>query len=141
MNETSAMAVVLSNDKILVINEIVYGQETLSLPKGHKESGEPLVETAIRECFEETNIIISKEDLIKQLEPFLYEFSPPSNKVIRKVIVPFLFKAKNEGNPLPKERRMKSVEWMNIDEFLNKCTYENVKAVVKNVKLLKEEIQ
>lgn len=132
--ELSAMAVVLLYDKILATNEMIYGIERLSLPKGHKEDGETLVETAIRECFEETNIVIAKEDLVKELKSFLYEFLTPSNKLIRKRIVPFLFEAKNEGNPLPKEKRIQSVEWMNIDEFFNKCSYENVKEVIKELK-------
>ncbi len=135
--ELSAMAVVVLGDKILATNELIYGVERLSLPKGHKEEGETLVETAIRECFEETNIVITNEDLIKELKPFSYEFLTPSNILIRKSIVPFLFEAKNGGNPLPKEKRVQSVEWMNIDDFFNKCSYENVKEVIKELKELR----
>ncbi len=131
--ELSAMAVVLSGNKILTTNELIYGKATLSLPKGHKEEGETLVETAIRECFEETNIVVSKDNLIKELDSFSYEFLTPSNKFIRKTIVPFLFEEKAEGNPLPKEKRMISVEWLNVDEFLDKCTHEDVKAVVRSI--------
>lgn len=133
VEELSAMAVVMFGDKILATNELVYGKERLSLPKGHKEDGETLVETAIRECFEETNVVISKEDLIKELKSFSYEFLTPSNKFIRKTIVAFLFEVKDEGNPLPKEKRMLSVEWMNKGEFLDKCSHENVKAVVESI--------
>lgn len=136
IEEISAMAVVLLENKILATKEIIYGKETLSLPKGHKENSELLIETAIRECFEETNIIINKDKLIKELESFSYEFLTPSNKLIRKTIVPFLFKTKSKGNPLPKEKRIKSVEWMDINEFLDNCTHENVKKVVRNVLIL-----
>ncbi len=131
--ELSAMAVVLSGNKILATNELIYGKETLSLPKGHKEIGESLIDTAIRECFEETNIIITEDDLIKELTPFSYEFLTPSNRLIRKTIVPFLFETKSEGNPFPKEERMISVEWMNKDDFLDKCTLENVRMIVKGI--------
>lgn len=133
IEEVSGMAVVLLENKILATNEMIYGIETLSLPKGHKEKDELLIETAIRECFEETNIVITKDDLIKELESFSYQFLTPSNKLIRKTIVPFFFEVKSKGNPLPKEERMKSVEWMDINEFLNKCTHENVKAVVRSI--------
>lgn len=131
--ELSAMAVVLLGGKLLATNELIYGKETLSLPKGHKEDGESLVETAVRECFEETNIVISEADLIRELPPFSYEFLTPANKLIRKTVVPFLFEAKDEGEPLPKEERMISVCWMDKDEFLEKCTHENVKTVVKSI--------
>lgn len=130
IQETSAMAVVLCNEKILATNELIYGKETLSLPKGHKEENESLIDTAIRECFEETNILITKADLIKELKSFSYEFLTPANKLIRKTIVPFLFELKYEGEPKAKEKRMISVNWMDNDEFLDKCTHENVKTVV-----------
>lgn len=131
--ELSAMAVVMCNGKILSTNEMIYGKETLSLPKGHKEENETIIETAIRECYEETNIIVIKDDLVKELTSFSYEFLTPSNKLIRKTIVPFLFEIKEEGNPIPKEERMISVQWMDINEFLEKCTHENVKEIVKEI--------
>ena len=131
--ELSALAVVIYNGKILSINEIIYGKETLSLPKGHKEENESIIETAIRECYEETNIVISKEDLVKELSSYSYEFLTPSNKLIRKTIVPFLFEVQTEGNPIPKEERMISVQWMDKDEFIDKCSHENVKLVVKEI--------
>lgn len=131
--ELSAMAVVIYNGKILSTNELVYGKETFSLPKGHKEDGESLIETAIRECFEETNIVISKDDLIGQLTPYSYEFLAPQKRLVRKIIVPFLFKTNEVGNPLSKEKNILSSQWMDVAEFLKKCTHENVKLLVKDV--------
>lgn len=131
--ELSAMAVVMCNGKILSTNELIYGKETVSLPKGHKEENESIIETAIRECYEETNIVITKEDLVKELTSYSYEFLTPSNKLIRKTIVPFLFEVKEEGNPIPKEERMISVQWMDTNKFLDKCTHENVKEIVKEI--------
>lgn len=130
--EESAMAVVIYKDKILTTNELVYGKETLSLPKGHKEENETIIDTAIRECFEETNIILKQDNLVKKLASYSYEFLTPSNKLIRKTIIPFLFKINNEGKPLSKEERIISVKWMNINEFINNCTHENVKQVIKD---------
>ena len=132
--ELSAMAVVICKGKILSTNELIYGRETLSLPKGHKEENESIIETAIRECYEETNVVISKDDLVKELTSYSYEFLTPANKLIRKTIVPLFFKIENEGNPMPKEERMVSVQWMDIDEFLDKCTHENVKEIIKEIK-------
>lgn len=129
----SAMAVVLFDDCILATNELIYGRETLSLPKGHKEENESLIDTAIRECFEETNIVITKTNLIKELESFSYEFLTPENKLIRKTIVPFLFRVNDQGEPIAKEKRILSVGWMNKDEFLNNCTHENVRSVVRTI--------
>ena len=131
--ELSAMAVVICNGKILSTNEMIYGKETLSLPKGHREGNEPLIKTAIRECFEETDVVISQEDFICQLTPYTYEFLTPLNRLVRKTIVPFLFKISEEGNPIPKEKRMISVHWMDIAEFIEKSTHGNVKSIVKEI--------
>ena len=128
--EESAMAVVMCNGKILATNETIYGKAVLSLPKGHTEENETSLEASIRECYEETNIVIHKSNLVKKLTPYSYEFLTPSNKLIRKILIPYLFEVYDFGNPLPKEERMISVEWMNIEEFLSACPYENVKNVV-----------
>ena len=133
--EESAMAVVLHQGKILATNELIYGKETLSLPKGHREEGETSVDTAIRECFEETNLILTKENAVEELPSYSYEFLTPSNELIRKTIIPILFRVNSEGTPLSKEERILSVQWMNIDEFLSKCTHESVKEVVKQIKM------
>ncbi len=125
------MAVVICNGKILVTNELIYGSEKLSLPKGHVEENETSLQAAIRECFEETNIIIEEQNLVKELIPYSYEFLTSSNKLIRKTLTPYLFEIKDLGNPIPKEERMVSVQWMDIDEFLSLCPYDNVKNVVK----------
>lgn len=131
--EESAMAVVLCKGKLLTTVELIYGKETLSLPKGHREENETLIDTAIRECFEETNVILTEENLVRELPPYAYEFTSPSNQLIRKTIAPFLFETESEGTPLPKEKRMISVQWMHPDEFIKNCRYENVIEVVKQL--------
>ena len=131
--EQSAMAVVLCKGKILATVEDIYGRNVLSLPKGHNEQGETLLQTAIRECFEETNIILTEENLVEALTPYSYQFSTPSNKLVQKTIAPFLFEVESEGQPIAKEKRMISVQWMEIAEFLQKCSYNNVKAIVKEI--------
>ena len=131
--EQSAMAVVLCKGKILATVEDIYGRNVLSLPKGHNEQGETLLQTAIRECFEETNIVLTEENLVKALTPYSYQFSTPSNKLVQKTIAPFLFEVESEGQPIAKEKRMISVQWMEISEFLQKCSYDNVKAIVKEI--------
>ena len=132
--EESAMAVVTFGNSILATNELIYGKETLSLPKGHKETGETLVETAIRECFEETNICLTKDNFVKDLTAYSYEFLTTSNQLIRKTVTPFLFRVDDEGAPLAKEERIVAVRWMNIGEFIAGCTHEAVKSIVKEIR-------
>lgn len=131
--EISAMAVVLCNGKLLATTENIYGNERLSLPKGHQEPDEALIEAAIRECFEETNVVITPTDMQRQLTAFSYEFITPSNQLVRKTIVPFLFEIADFGNPIPKEKRVISVQWMDVADFLQNCPYQNVKTVVEEI--------
>ena len=73
---------------------------------------------------------ILSTNLVEKLTPYSYEFLTPSNRLIRKTLIPYLFEIYDWGNPLPKEERMVFVEWMDIKEFLTVCPYENVKNVV-----------
>ena len=129
-NEESAMAVVLCKGKLLTTHEMIYGKKVLSLPKGHVEKNETSLEASIRECYEETNIVIDPTNFIKKLTPYSYEFLTPSDELIRKTLTPYLFEVNDFGNPLPKEERMLSVQWMDVEEFLSSCPYENVKNIV-----------
>lgn len=133
--EFCAMAVVFWDGKILATREMIFGKEAVSLPKGHVEAGETFLETAIRECLEETNIVLSRDELVRELMPYSYEFSRPTDEAarIRKTIVPFLFEAKQTGEPMPKEERVLSVQWMEVSDFLKQCSYENVRTLVKSI--------
>lgn len=130
--EHSAMAVVFYNGRVLATHEDVYGKVVLSLPKGHIEAGETTTEAAIRECFEETNVIITKTDAVAELETFEYSFKRPDGKETLKKISPILFITKYKCNPCSMEKRIKSVDYMDVEQFLDECVYENVKSVVRS---------
>lgn len=55
----------------------------ISFPGGHSEPNEGILETAIRECFEETGIAINESEIIGFLSEL---FVPPSNTVIWPVV-------------------------------------------------------
>lgn len=129
--EESCMAVVLFGDKILATRELIYGKETLSLPKGHIEAGESHADTAIRECFEETDVALNEVDLARELEPYQIQFIDHHSKAVCKIIYPVVFRPDNCGVPRAKEARMIDARFMDIEEFLNACTYDNVRQIVK----------
>lgn len=128
--EESAMAIVFYKDKILTTVEEVYDRPTLSLPKGHLEKGESPLDAAIRECFEETNEIITKDDYVDQLKPFEITFINHHNKLVKKIIYPLIFKVDKSGDLVAKEERIKRVKYLPVGEFLLKCTYDNVKTMI-----------
>lgn len=132
--EASAMAVVFYQNKILVTIEEVYGVDRISLPKGHMEENETIIACAIRECFEETNCILSKEDVICELEPFKIRFVNHLGEEIEKAIYPVVFKIYQEQDLKIKEPRIKEIKWMNIDSFISTVSYDNVRQVVEIAK-------
>lgn len=137
--EESAMAIVFYQQQILTTNEMIYGKQVLSLPKGHVEKGETYIETAIRECFEETNLILHKDEVIDTLSPIHIEFINHHNEEIHKTIYPIVFSIKHQSLLKAKEERIISVQFMDYALFLEKCSYENVKNLLKNYQRKEEE--
>ena len=133
--EQSAMAVVLFDGKILCTVEDIYGKKVLSLPKGHVEVGETVLEAAIRECFEETDVILTANDAVEQLEPYLYSFTTPQGQLICKTLYPVLFYLSKKQAPLAKETRICEVMFMDMADFLRKCSYDNIRNLVKKILL------
>lgn len=132
LQEHSAMAVVFCNGCILATREDIYGKVVLSLPKGHLEKDETVLQAAMRECFEETNVVLNSDDLIAEMESFKISFVKPNGQGVEKIITPVLFKVANKGNPKPLEERIKSVEYLDVEKFLTDCAYENVRQVVQS---------
>ncbi len=131
--EESAMAIVACQEKILVTKEWIYGKEVLSCPKGHIEEGETHIETAIRECLEETGVVLHKDDFQFEAMPICIKFMDHHNLPICKTIYPVVFKIDKFKNTEIKEERILAVEYMDINEFLKECSYDNVRQIIKQV--------
>ena len=129
--EQSAMAVVLCNGKVLATVEVIYGKPVLSLPKGHIEYGETVLDTAIRECFEETGVVLEKKFAQKELTPYSYGFTTPNGEEIRKTITPVLFVLTTQPLPYAKEKRIAKAEFMPIGDFLQNCPYDSVRKIIE----------
>ncbi len=133
VTEHSAMAVVIYKNSILCTEEEIYGSLNISLPKGHIEKGEDVLTAAIRECYEETNVKVSKEDMVEMLEPYEVKFTNHYFEIIKKVIYPVLFVVNEPGNPKPTEEKITKVQYMNVGKFMTICSYQNVVNLVKEV--------
>ena len=132
-NETSAMAVVIYENKVLATVEDIYGKPTLSLPKGHVEQGETVLDAAIRECFEETDVQLNAQDAVKELPSYSYGFTTPDGIEICKTIAPVLFLLKTQPTPCAKEKRIVKAEFIPVEEFVQNCPYENVRKLFENL--------
>ena len=64
MKRTSAGLVIIQNNKILLCHPThSEWKNTFSIPKGHIEANETILQTAIRETKEEVGIIIHPDDI------------------------------------------------------------------------------
>lgn len=129
------MAVVLFDGKILCTVEDIYGKKVLSLPKGHVEVGETVLEAAIRECFEETDVTLTANDAVEQLEPYSYSFTTPQGQQICKTLYPVLFYLSKKQTPCAKETRICEVRFMDMADFLRNCSYDNIRNLVNKILL------
>ena len=124
-------ALIIKDNKLLVAKNDNY--DCFYTLGGGINLNETSTDAVIRECFEETNIVVSKDNLVKELTPFSYEFSTPSDELIRKTIYPFLFEINDFGDPLSKEEIIVWVKRLEKEEYLNLCTHDNVKEIVRNL--------
>lgn len=128
--ERCSMAVVITNNTILYTRELIYGKLITSLPKGHVESGESVVQAAVRECREETGVDLSNEKTFQQIQGFSYSFTDLQKQSVVKEIYPVVFRLSNELPTCITEPRIKAAAFVHIDIFLSECSYETVKQVV-----------
>ena len=103
---------------------IKQGNGDWGFPKGHMIDGESEFETAIREVKEETNIDILID------ENYRYVISYMVNENTMKDVVFFI--AKKLSNVLiPQESEIDKLEWLDMNDALNKISHEDVKDVLK----------
>lgn len=134
--EHSAMAIVICQGKILATTELVYGKIRLSLPKGHLEANETALQCAVRECYEETDITITSDNHIATLDDYTVEFSNNSNQLICKTITPLVFVVPTPTAAVVKEERILDVQWLDIADFVERCSYGNVVEIVLQAQCL-----
>jgi len=87
VKEICAAAILVYNNKVLLLHDQSWDHYVL--PQGHKEAGENLRQTAIREAKEETGY--SELKLIKKIKRYQYNYSK-GNRIIYKTIHVYLIR-------------------------------------------------
>lgn len=117
----SAGCVVFKNDEVLLVGF----SKRVGFPKGHRESGESLEETALRETFEETGVRAT----IVSSEPFCVPSVRPGDQ--RNV---FFFKAEYiSGDTIIDNDEVERAFWVKKDEVLKMLSFEEDKHMFKRL--------
>lgn len=121
--EKSCGAVIFSNDKVLVIQQV---KGHWGFPKGHVEQGETEVETAKREIKEETNLDVNINEEYRYVEHY-----SPAEGIEKDVI--FFVAEKTGGEIKVQEEEVIQTEWLLPKEALERVTYVSSKRILEKI--------
>ena len=128
-----AGAIILSRknpDKIVVIYR--KSEDDFSLPKGHLEAGETLEQCAIRETKEETGLDI---EILSTLSSVTYTNSSDG------YVETTYYLARSLDDKAVQPESGVNVHWMNLEEALQKISYENLRQFLSDNKNLIESFK
>ena len=87
------------------------------------------VEAQIR-LYEETGIILEPSSYVKSLDSYTIKFTNNKLEEVEKKVYPLLFKIMKKEVPKIKEPRILETNFISIEEFVNQCSYDNVKNII-----------
>jgi bis(5'-nucleosidyl)-tetraphosphatase len=119
---------------VIVFRPGANGQEVLlvkachwGFPKGHAESGEDGLATALREVKEETGILATVEDPgMRHVE----EYEIRRDRFTTKKTVTY-FIGRGEGTPIPQPGEIADARWVPITEAVGLLTHESARNILK----------
>ena len=119
--EKSCGCVVFDEGKVLMIQ---HNEGHWDFPKGHVEGNETEIQTAIREVKEETNIDVN----VKSQNRYTIEYSPKDG-VLKEVV--YFIATKNSNECKPQESEVQKVEWVRIEDAIDRVTFDITRNVLK----------
>ena len=123
MNEKSCGAIIIYNNKVLVIKQ---KQGFYGFPKGHVIEGESEIETALREVKEEVNLDVVIDESKR------YSINYITDKNINKTVVFFL------AHPISfdlkiQEEELKKAQWVDIEDVSSILTHQDLRVLFINI--------
>lgn len=122
-NEKSCGCIIIDNEKVLLVKQTA---GHWGFPKGHVETNETEVETAIRETKEETNLSV---EIVSDAR-YTIEYNIDEN--IHKEVVYFIAK-ETTNNIIAQESEISDIKWFSFKEALEIISFDNAKALLKKV--------
>ncbi|MBP7139949.1 MAG: NUDIX domain-containing protein [Caldisericia bacterium] len=129
----SAGGVIVNQDKVLLLKR----EKSWVFPKGKIKDGESLIQTAIREIFEETRIIVNDKGI--EIGNTNYKYIT-NDEQFEKTVYYYLFIVDDVSVNI--EKTFLGYGWFYFDEASKYVTYKNDKKILKNaIKKLRETLK
>ncbi len=122
-NEKSCGCIIIDNGKVLLVKQTA---GHWGFPKGHVETNETEIETAIRETKEETNLSV---EIVSNAR---YTMEYVIDEDIHKEVVYFIAK-ETTNNVIAQESEISDIKWFSFKEALETISFDNAKALLKKV--------
>jgi len=110
----SAGLLIIQNNKILLGHPTnAAWNNTYSIPKGGVEKGESLIDTAIRETYEEVGLLFKKDDIKVDDNEYVIVYTNKKGKAYKKVYY-YVINLKDNTLPeiIPKEQlQVEEIDW------------------------------
>lgn len=119
------------NGKIFVVIYKPKDKNTWQLPKGWIDKGETRQEAAVREVKEESGV---QGKIIKKIDTIKYFFNWQGEKILKTVtfyLMEYIF-----GDTKDHGWETDTAEWVEIDQAVERLTFDSEKEIVKKAKLL-----
>lgn len=147
-DEVSAMAVVVaktsSGPKILLLQSL---HKEWVYPKGHIESGEDSIDCAIRECLEESGVVIKREQHVGKMNEYCYSFGSfdleitndmfyeifGAQKIYKTVIVHGFVVEEIQPVVWSEKERFIGGGWFDIKTARKMITFENAQIILNKI--------
>jgi 8-oxo-dGTP pyrophosphatase MutT (NUDIX family) len=123
-------AVIDKEDKVLILRRKVEG--TWVLPKGRREEGETLRDTALREVTEETGIANLKIEREIGMVRYVF-FWRPKDVNFKKTVHYFLMTLLDGGADINLEPDFSEHKWVDYQDAMKTLTFENDRRIVRGV--------
>ncbi|PAA91916.1 hypothetical protein BOX15_Mlig014641g1, partial [Macrostomum lignano] len=88
-----------------------------TMPKGHLDTGESLLQCANRETLEESGLTVDKDyNVISEFEPVTFNFPASSNPSILKRVTIWIGEVKPDASPVKISHEHRDYRWCRHDE-------------------------
>lgn len=123
-----------SQDKYLLVEEWIEGEQRFNQPAGHLEANESLIQACEREVFEETGLSLKAQGLVG-----IYQFSASEDLAF--VRFTFFVQLDDMPSPTPQDKAIHSAHWLSFAQIEAKLSLMRSPLVLDCLKDYRRHLQ